>query len=228
MWLAFFVGLYVFIAILYYIDLHVQPLDGGYFALERIGELKVDGALNKSLIWYISVSKNLEAEASNIAVLAAVFVLPQICSFILSGIFGCGRAPYFVSAATNVAIMFLIKGICVLCSLELAYQVIRIEKFGAGTFNYELTVFVNSFFLLPFAFALAAIYYLPPKGWLDALEKSGPKKIKWLLTRMMRRTKIYETQREKERRGAMIEEGTELLASDRLARATAHLLNSRC
>jgi hypothetical protein len=65
-------------------------------------------------------SINVNGEFGLIGIMAAVLVLPQIMSFLLAGLFGCGAFPLFVERISVTATLSLVKFFSVMSGLTAA------------------------------------------------------------------------------------------------------------
>jgi hypothetical protein len=63
--------------------------------------------LERALTWYIKISNNMVEEVIFLFILLSAVILPQILSFLISGLFGCGRPPIFVSSIAKFALLSL-------------------------------------------------------------------------------------------------------------------------
>jgi hypothetical protein len=192
LWYLFFLITYCGIGIyhvLYQSDLvHMSP--NGIIEVRSAG---VRGPLVRALKWYLETSVDIIFEIALLSVLLGAVVVPQIFSFLLSGLFGCGTPPILVSRATQIAFLWLIKLFCGLAALELSAALFKIYKFpesitGWATIN--ATGFVNpniklqnqhafnSVWSLMACFLLSVYYYMGHEIF-DVLEKRI-RKIKFL------------------------------------------------
>jgi hypothetical protein len=81
--------------------------------------------LGEVSLWYIKLSVDAKGELAVIATLIGAVIIPQVLSFLISGLFGCGMPPILVSKVTKYAILILIKFLCVFSALvasELIYM----------------------------------------------------------------------------------------------------------
>ena len=89
--------------------------------LSENSEIRDDGSLiTKVLIWYLNTSRDVRGEVAFLSALTGLIVIPQVLSFIASGLFGCARQPIFVSTVVKFAILSLMKCFCVFAAIELA------------------------------------------------------------------------------------------------------------
>ncbi|MBF2715026.1 hypothetical protein [Agrobacterium vitis] len=169
MWLAFFLSLYTCSIALYMVE-GVYGLDDGFLNVKYISELETNGFIEALSQWYISTSGNLWHELINIFLLIGLIIIPQVFSYIISGIFGCAQTPYFIVASTNFAIIFIIKSICVFCALQFSIEAVRWYTVGPEDIEWEMHIVIQNLYLLLIAFSLAAAYYFIPNGWLAFIQ----------------------------------------------------------
>jgi hypothetical protein len=76
--------------------------------------------LAKSLEGYLTISIDIQGELVVLAILLSAVIIPQILSFLVSGILGCGTSPVLVSKVSKFAIISLVKFFCIFAALEMA------------------------------------------------------------------------------------------------------------
>jgi hypothetical protein len=168
LWFTFFFMVGCGFAIYVYLD-KVKLIDLDFSTLElKVGHSVEVGFLAGALGWYLRTSIDLMDEVSFLFILVIAVVLPQILSFLISGLFGCGRSPIFVSSVTRFAFLSLIKLFCILSALSISeylfilYNAIyhndsAYKAIARSTSNLE--ELNESFLLLMISFLLSAIYY---------------------------------------------------------------------
>jgi hypothetical protein len=108
--------------------------------------------VEKSSRTFLTVSKDLDGEVHLIAIILAILVLPQILSFIISGLFGCGVRPILVSRISEVATLSLVKFFCVLSGVDAA---LALSPWTAT----PTTNATASLMAISFAFAILALHF---------------------------------------------------------------------
>nr|WP_181726110.1 hypothetical protein [Polaromonas sp.]QJS06442.1 hypothetical protein [Polaromonas sp.] len=128
----------------------IGALDGAGVFQGRWGDL-----VNKLLLFML----DLETDIKVFLVILAVFVLPQITSYLLSGLFGCAAAPIFVGRAVNFFVWSVVKSIAVASGI-----VFTVALYGwvSGWTSWSLkgaaSMLWSSFMLLAVAFGFLYAY----------------------------------------------------------------------
>jgi hypothetical protein len=82
----------------------------------------------KATAFVLSTLLDLEGELYLIAGALILCVVPQILSYILSGIFGCASPPVFVATISRLAMLSLIKFLCVMSGITTAQIVFFTDR----------------------------------------------------------------------------------------------------
>jgi len=157
----------------------VSPI---FFYLETLDILRFDEhgmmhVINGSpfwqfaLQWFLDISTNIPGEISIIELSLFVIVIPQVLSFITSGIFGCGNRPVLISTSIRYAWLFLAKFFCVFAGIAFAklvflinYKVIWYYDGSLGTVLHDLAPDAETPSLsLMLAFICSLGYFYSPR-----------------------------------------------------------------
>jgi hypothetical protein len=127
-----------------------------------IDQSKNGGTLGSLLRWYIGISTDIKGEIFFLCILIGLVVIPQILSFLMSGLLGCGKPPALVSKVTGFAVLSLVKFYCGLSAFAMSAGLFKIynayvHSVTLSTDDYVLISF--PFVLLSTSFLLAASYY---------------------------------------------------------------------
>jgi hypothetical protein len=146
-----------------------------FFYLESLDVLNLDqfytlrlpeGApfWQRALGWYLDVSTDISGEITLLLLLVGVIAIPQVLSFLVSGLFGCGTRPVFIGNSVRFALLCLLKFLCVFAGLAfarlgvlLAYQTPYAERT-----NELAHAVVPPCLSLSAAFFISLIYFNPP------------------------------------------------------------------
>jgi hypothetical protein len=126
---------------------------------------KPNGLLSKVLLWYLNFSIDINSEITFISILISAVIVPQILSFLISGLFGCGMPPILVSKITKFAILSIIKFLCVLSALNMAQFIYWMYIVPPKNFGYFFDLGTYStmalcLLLLASSFSLSVLYSL--------------------------------------------------------------------
>jgi hypothetical protein len=145
LWYLFFLITYCGIGIYYYLD-------------SATGE----GLLKTALTRALEMSSDTRNEVILLSTVVGAVVIPQILSFLISGLSGCGTPPILVLRSTQMAILSLIKFFCVFSALEMSAFLFQIYQYYAN-FVEDITKTVShasySVWLLAVSFLLSVCYY---------------------------------------------------------------------
>ena len=172
LWYLFFLITYCGVGIYFFLDsiglIEFIGFPVGIIVKDSAGNIVEYSAgtdfMRKVLLWYLHVSKDVNGELTVIFILLSAVIFPQILSFLISGLFGCGMPPILVSRVTKFAILSLIKFLCVFSALamsEYIYQVYAdpmksIDFFNQhGVIDWRLT---QCLLLLSSSFNLSVLY----------------------------------------------------------------------
>jgi hypothetical protein len=81
------------------------------------------GMPGKIAVIFINTSMDVREELYILIILSALFILPQVLSYFISGIFGCGSPPILVLTVSRIATRSLIKFFCVLSGILAAQSI---------------------------------------------------------------------------------------------------------
>jgi hypothetical protein len=124
---------------------------------------------------YVPFATDVKGEFYLVTGIVVLGILPQVISFIISGIFGCGSPPVLVSTITKITIFSLLKFLCILAGITTGtFVVLQIHPIPVlndavyaaslqrhGTTPRETVIFglLGSLILLSVSFLTSAIYY---------------------------------------------------------------------
>ena len=121
---------------------------------------------------YIPFVTDIKGELYLVTGIIIIGILPQVISFIISGIFGCGSPPMLISTITKITMFSLIKFFCILAGLTtgtfivLHHITVLNDALNAAELQRhrtprETVIFglLGSLILLSVSFLISAIYY---------------------------------------------------------------------
>jgi hypothetical protein len=88
-----------------------------------IQDTLLSGTPGKIAIVLMNTSMDVREELYLLGALSALLILPQIMSYLISGIFGCGSRPILVSTILRIVTWTLIKFFCVLSGILAAQSI---------------------------------------------------------------------------------------------------------
>jgi hypothetical protein len=117
----------------------------------------------RALSWYLDVSTDIWGEIKFILLLVGVITVPQVLSFLCSGVFGCGTRPVLIGKVVRFSLLYLVKFFCVFAGIAfarlgvlLAYPTPYAERI-----NELAHAVVPPCLLLSSAFFISAVYFHP-------------------------------------------------------------------
>jgi hypothetical protein len=149
-----------FISVLLALHLHNEGfVDLRKFDFNNLDSLEDGGLFIGVLRWLIQVMTDAKGELKFVSVLLGLAFIPRILSYLIAGIFGCGRPPVFVETLTSFALLSFVKFYCGFAGLNLGVAICLGVVETGSSHNFE-TVWEHaqrSAEPLFFAFAVAAV-----------------------------------------------------------------------
>ncbi|MER9191220.1 hypothetical protein [Mesorhizobium australicum] len=188
LWFVFFFLFYVAICMYYFFDAeHILT----WYTFENLPEItqsNKDSAIAHFLRWYFEISTDFWGEILLIFAISGLVIVPQLLSFLISGLFGCGKIPIFVSKVIRISILTLVKFNCGFAAFALSAEIFRLYSNGVHSADDYYDAVTFPAFFLAISFTLSAFYY-----WLEHLsgllmENSSTGNLKGMLDHMTRFT----------------------------------------
>jgi hypothetical protein len=110
-------------------------------------------------VMFMNASMDVREELYILMTLAALLILPQILSYLISGIFGCGSQPVLVSTVSRIATWSLIKFFCVLSGILAAQSIFALYGNPYLSPKDAPIKLVEALFMNSLSFLIMAIYY---------------------------------------------------------------------
>jgi hypothetical protein len=107
----------------------------------------------------MNASMDVREELYILATLGALFILPQILSYLISGIFGCGSPPVLVSTVSRIVTWSLIKFFCVLSGILAAQSILALYGKPYLLPKDSPIKLVEALLMISLSFLIMAIYY---------------------------------------------------------------------
>jgi hypothetical protein len=140
--------------------LHTEKIvDIKTFDFNNLDSLENGGLFIGVLRWLVHVMTDAKGELMFISVLLGLAFIPQILSYLIAGMFGCGRPPVLVQTLTSLALISFIKFFCGFSGINLGVAICLGVVETGSSHNYE-NVWAHakqSAEPLFFAFAVAAV-----------------------------------------------------------------------
>jgi len=129
------------------------------YANKNVQGTLLDGATGQIAVIFMNASMDVREEIYILIVILALFVLPQILSYGISGTFGCGSPPIFVSTISRIVTWSLIKFFAVLSGILAAQSILALY---GRPYLYPRdcpTKLVESAVMISISFLTMAMYY---------------------------------------------------------------------
>ena len=97
-----------------------------FYIFKNAGSIQnslLGGVPGAAAVIFMNASMDVRGEIYILLALIALFILPQIMSYLISGIFGCGSWPVLVSTISRIATWSFIKFLCVLSGILAAQSI---------------------------------------------------------------------------------------------------------
>lgn len=129
----------------------------GYGAIDSTGNFQ--GTTGAALSFLLKASLDVESSTAFCLAIIAVVLIPQIVSYLLSGLSGCAQAPIFISSTVSFFAWGLVKSLTVASGVVLVVPLYAyLNKWSNATGNEALGMALLSAQLIGFAFVVLAIY----------------------------------------------------------------------
>jgi hypothetical protein len=118
------------------------------------------GAMTGTIaVAFMQASMGVREEIYILLTAGALLVLPQILSYLISGIFGCGSPPILVSAVSRVVTWSLIKFFCVFSRILTAQSILALYGEPYLLTKDAPVKFGEALLMICLSFLIMAIYY---------------------------------------------------------------------
>jgi|SRR5208337_4258916 len=108
---------------------------------------------------WVAASRDIEAEYYILIAIFVVLAVPQIISYLISGIFGCASRPLFISQITKFIMWSLIKAFAVISGISAANAIFDILGVFPGRTQDEFDHEMQALITIASAFFYMMIYY---------------------------------------------------------------------
>jgi len=109
--------------------------------------------------FFIDTSMDVRGELHILAILGALFILPQILSYLISGLFGCGSPPVLVSTISKVVTWSFIKFLCILSGILAAQSIFALYGHPYLYPKDSIRKCVDAIFMISLSFFIMVMYY---------------------------------------------------------------------
>jgi hypothetical protein len=124
-----------------------------------IQDTLLSGMPGKIAVVFMNTSMDVREELYLLGALSALLILPQIMSYLISGIFGCGSPPILVSTISRIVTWSLIKFFCVLSGILAAQSIFALYGRPYMAPKDSAIKFVEALFMICMSFLIMTIYY---------------------------------------------------------------------
>src|SRR5215469_8052303 len=179
LWYLFFLFTYCGLGIYLYLDTNKLIEVTPYGQLRLVDQTTM---LGKALAWYLYVSVDLTGELRLLFILMSAVVVPQLLSFLVSGLAGCGISPILVSRVTQFSILSFVKFCCVFAGLQLSEYLYRAYTYP-GALHWDGPSFITDWdprlheclVLLATSFSISTAYNLSEtiRSYISNLRTAG-------------------------------------------------------
>jgi hypothetical protein len=133
-------------------------------------------------VTFMKASMDVREEIYILLTAGALLILPQILSYLISGIFGCGSPPILVSTVSRVVTWSLIKFFCVLSGMLAAQSTLALYGEPYLRLKDAPVKFVEALLMICLSFLIMSMYYkaeglyasiaaYPRLKWLDSVRR---------------------------------------------------------
>lgn len=159
LWFVFFATLYLSMMIYYFFDAeHVIK----WYAFEHLPDLEEnhkDSTTARLLLWYFHMSTDFLGEITLVVAISGLLIIPQLLSFAISGLFGCGRFPLLIANIIKLSMITLIKFNCGFAAFAMSAEIFRIHKNSTQSPDDYFDAIFYPTSILALTFALAALHF---------------------------------------------------------------------
>jgi hypothetical protein len=117
------------------------------------------GLPGKIAVMFMGASMDVREELYILGAVAVLFILPQILSYLISGVFGCGSPPILVATVSRIVTWSLIKFFCVVAGILSAQSIFSL--YGQPYLHPidSPTKLVEALVMISISFLIMAGYY---------------------------------------------------------------------
>lgn len=156
---------------LYFLMFYVGCLCYWALSYENMIFLQADGRLgirdasaaswiSRYVISFITISTEFEKEFYFVLIIFGGVIGPQILSFLISVIFGCGRTPKYIETTTDFSFLSIIKFFCAFSAIEAAWVFFTYIYFSEEyNIANAIEILGFSFYYLFISFFVSVLYY---------------------------------------------------------------------
>lgn len=119
----------------------------------------LSGMPGRVAVMFLGASMDVREELLILGTFAALFILPQILSYFISGVFGCGSPPILVSTVSRIVIWSLVKFFCVLSGILAAQSIFALYGQPYLYPKDSAVKFVEALLMISISFLTMAAYY---------------------------------------------------------------------
>jgi hypothetical protein len=130
-----------------------------YANARSISTTWLGGTLGTLATMFMNMSMDVRGEMYVLAVVTALLIFPQIMSYLVSGIFGCGSPPILVSKASTFMTWSLIKFFCVLAGILAAQSIAALYARPLLNPKDALPKLVEATVAIALSFSIIVLYY---------------------------------------------------------------------
>ena len=95
-----------------------------YASATSIQSSLLGGWTGKLAVLFMGASMDVREELYILGTVAALLIAPQVLSYVLSGVFGCGSPPVLVATISRIVTWMLIKFFCILSGILVAQSIV--------------------------------------------------------------------------------------------------------
>jgi hypothetical protein len=130
-----------------------------YENARSIRSTPLSGLPGRVAVMLMNASMDVREELYILATFSALLILPQILSYLISGIFGCGSPPVLVSTISRIVTWSLIKFFCVLSGILAAQSIFALYGNPYLSPKDAPIKLVEALLMIALSFLIMALYY---------------------------------------------------------------------
>ncbi|GAB3417477.1 hypothetical protein NX774_14790 [Massilia agilis] len=117
---------------------------------------------------------DLKSDVVLAAALISLVLVPQILTYLLSGLFGCAKNLFFVEGSVAFFVWFVVKSFAVASGVGIAFAIVgMVNGWPHAELAVGLALIAVCLFLLVFAFSFLS-FYRNTVGWVRGVKEATP------------------------------------------------------
>lgn len=141
-------------------------------AVDKAG--RSQGRTGEILAGLLKIFIDLNADVAFAIALISLVLVPQILTYLLSGLFGCAKNLFFVEGSVSLFVWFVVKSLVVTSGIGIAVATFgMVNGWPHAELMAVLTIIDICLFLMAFAFSFLS-FYRDTAGWIQGMKERMP------------------------------------------------------